>query len=289
MTDFQIYLNAIGREPLLTPAEEVELARLIKAAQALQGLPEEALTAQQKRQIKIGARARQRMVAANIRLAVNVAKKYKSRAKHLAIEDLTQEAVFGLVRAAEMFNPELGYKFSTYSYGWIRQSVMRAISNLDLAIRVPIHVKDQAFRYKREQERSFVRTGTMLSPQEAARRAEASLEMLEMGARAKSIMALNSILDTETELIDLVSSQDPEAGLLGELGIEPERIHEAVSRLPALSAEVLRRNFGLKNGQPEALTSIASSLGLSRDRTIKAQRQGKALLRQSLGLQGMRP
>ncbi|MFM7266989.1 MAG: sigma-70 family RNA polymerase sigma factor, partial [Cyanobium sp.] len=135
------YLSNIGRVPLLTAAEEIELAHHVQAGKQLQEIPAADLSAQQKRRLRMGQRARDRMMAANLRLVVSVAKKYQNQG--LELLDLVQEGAIGLERAVDKFDPAMGYKFSTYAYWWIRQGMTRAIDNSARTIRLPIHISEK--------------------------------------------------------------------------------------------------------------------------------------------------
>ena len=140
------YLSTIGRIPLLTPAEEIELGNQV---QAMMHLTEDCLlsneqkefTSRERRLIRIGRRAKERMMKANIRLVVSVAKKYQG--KGLELLDLVQEGSLGLERAVEKFDPTRGYKFSTYAFWWIRQSMTRAIACQSRTIRLPVHLSER--------------------------------------------------------------------------------------------------------------------------------------------------
>ena len=137
------YLSNIGRVPLLTPAEEIELGNQVQKMMVLteDGQLNETtkeFTPQEKRIIKIGRRAKERMMKANLRLVVSVAKKYQG--KGLELLDLVQEGSLGLERAVEKFDPTRGYKFSTYAFWWIRQSMTRAIACQSRTIRLPVHL-----------------------------------------------------------------------------------------------------------------------------------------------------
>ena len=140
------YLSNIGRVPLLTPAEEIELGNQVQKMMVLTEdgqLNEKTkeFTTQQKRIIKIGRRAKERMMKANLRLVVSVAKKYQG--KGLELLDLVQEGSLGLERAVEKFDPTRGYKFSTYAFWWIRQSMTRAIACQSRTIRLPVHLSER--------------------------------------------------------------------------------------------------------------------------------------------------
>lgn len=141
--DLSSWLQAAGRVPLLTPAEELHLGAMVRAWQDWPDGPDQAPTGVRRR----GLRARDRMVAANLRLVVSVAKKYGRAVerRRLSMLDALQEGSVGLVRAAELFEPAKGYKFSTYAYWWIRQALTRWLSSSDL-IRVPVHLRDRLNR-----------------------------------------------------------------------------------------------------------------------------------------------
>jgi len=131
------FLNQAGREPLLTIDEELILGRAVQEWQTME--PTESPTPEQRRIIRRGQRAKDRMFKANLRLVINVAKKYTKIAQHLELSDLIQEGNIGLNRAIEKFDPARGYKFSTYAYWWIRQGITRALTQCERTIRLPIH------------------------------------------------------------------------------------------------------------------------------------------------------
>jgi len=156
------YLSSIGRVPLLTPAEEIELAHHVQNMKKLLQIPETDRTQQNLYQIKIGKRARDRKMAANLRLVVSVAKKYQNQG--LELLDLVQEGAIGLERAVDIFVPAMGYKFSTYAYWWIRQGITRAIAEKSRAIRLPIHITEMLNKLKkgqRELSQEMSRTPTV--------------------------------------------------------------------------------------------------------------------------------
>ena len=141
------YLKSISKIPLLTPSEEIELAHHVQAMKKLLNVKEVDLTLNQRRCIRMGRRARDRMMAANLRLVVSIAKNYQNSG--LDLLDLIQEGSIGLSRAVDKFDPLLGYKFSTYSYWWIRQSITRALDNQSRMIRLPSHTTVKVFKMRR--------------------------------------------------------------------------------------------------------------------------------------------
>ena len=134
------YLNQIGRIPLLTAAEEIALGNAIQAMMPLVGKAD--LTKQEQKTIRAGNRAKKRMIQGNLRLVISVASKYSRMTTRLSMQDLIQEGNIGLIRAAEMFDPSRGYKFSTYAYWWIRQGIMRSTQTQDRMIRLPSGAPD---------------------------------------------------------------------------------------------------------------------------------------------------
>ncbi len=141
------YLSTIGRVPLLTAAEEIELAHHVQNMKKILGIPEAERDIRHRNKIRIGKKARDRMMAANLRLVVSVAKKYQNQG--LELLDLVQEGAIGLERAVDKFDPAMGYKFSTYAYWWIRQGMTRAIDNSARTIRLPIHISEKLSKMRR--------------------------------------------------------------------------------------------------------------------------------------------
>ena len=143
------YLEQIGRYALLRPEQEVELARLVQRAQQLE--QQTKLSPTEQRELRRGRRARERMIQANLRLVVTVAKTYQGRG--LDLMDLVQEGSLGLIRAVEKFDPTLGYRFSTYAWNWIRQAISRGLETKGRTLRLPIHVTQQLRALHRAHER----------------------------------------------------------------------------------------------------------------------------------------
>ena len=148
-SDLAPYLNMIGRVPLLTPSEEIILGTAVREWQDWLGGPNEAPPRVKRR----GLRARDRMMEANLRLVVHIAKKYAGRLQGMELLDLIQEGTIGLVRGAEKFDPARGYKFSTFAYWWIRQGIGRALAEKSGVIRIPLHQHEQASKMKMAAQR----------------------------------------------------------------------------------------------------------------------------------------
>jgi RNA polymerase primary sigma factor len=263
----------ISKAPLLTGAEELELSRVIQAGMAADASP------LQKRMAK---QAKDRMISSNVRLACNVAAKYHGRCRHLDIEDLAQEAIFGLYRAAELFDPKRGYKFSTYAYAWIKQSIHRAINNQDTCIRVPIHVHDQMSRF-----RTFAAANPCLSRQEVAAVSETSLRFIEMGARACGVASLNKLLscsdNSHLELMDLQAAEFVgEGNLMAEMGIEAGELANFIDHhLDEREAMIMRLHYGLDGTEPMTLAAIGKKLGISRERARQLRERATRRVRQA--------
>lgn len=172
----QAYLNEIGRYPLLTKAQEVSLGTQIQAWIAIQGKEESLLSEQDKKIARIGRRAKSKFINCNLRLVVNVARKYVRHCKTLDFMDLIQEGNLGLVRAIEKFDPTRGYAFSTYAYWWIRQSIQRSIQMTDYCIRLPIGIHESVHKITKTVERLSKTLGREPTLQEIADEAQLKLE-----------------------------------------------------------------------------------------------------------------
>ena len=147
------YLKEIGRYPLLTPSQEIELSRQAQRYIELRDTEGKPETPQEHRQYRVGKRAFDKMMTSNLRLVVNIAKKFVGRAGHTyGIMDLIQEGCIGRHRAVELFDSSRGYKFSTYSYWWIRQAICRGIDTSDRTIRIPIHALEKLNRLMKLRE-----------------------------------------------------------------------------------------------------------------------------------------
>ena len=198
------YLSEIGRRPLLTPDEEIELGNQVQKMMILteDGQLNEKIndfTTQQKRTIKIGRRAKERMMKANLRLVVSVAKKYQG--KGLELLDLVQEGSLGLERAVEKFDPTRGYKFSTYAFWWIRQSMTRAIDCQSRTIRLPVHLSERLASIRKVSRDLAHKLGAMPSRIEIAEAMEIDVEELDSVLRqALSTSSLDAVSYTHLTL-----------------------------------------------------------------------------------------
>jgi len=274
-----LYLSNIGRVPLLTAAEEIELAHHVQAAKRLQQA-QAALSPQQQRQLRMGQRARDRMMAANLRLVVSVAKKYQNHG--LELLDLVQEGAIGLERAVDKFDPALGYKFSTYAYWWIRQGITRAIDNCARTIRLPIHISEKLTKMRRITRELSHRLGRQPNRLEIAHAMGMPPEELE------ELLAQSAPCAS----LDAHAFGDEDRSTLGELIADPgsgdsfdtldrnllkEHLGSWLSQLNEREQQILRLRFGLEGSEPLTLAEIGRTLNVSRERV--RQLEARAILK----------
>jgi RNA polymerase sigma factor (sigma-70 family) len=271
-------LNGIGRVALLTPAEEVELGRQVRAWQDHPDGANQAPTAIQRR----GLRSRSRMVQANLRLVVHLAKKYRQRG--VAMEDLVQEGAIGLQRAVEKYDPSTGYRFSTYAYWWIKQALQRAVSQQAPTVRLPFHVADRLARMGATSQRlaqSLGRTPKRAELAAALGETEAQLLELERAAKLSHGCSLDSPLagDETSTLADLLDDGRTSPMEQLEHDLAQEELQSLVSRaqLNDREAMVLSERHG--QAEPTTLQALANRFGLSRERTRQLEQNALRKLR----------
>ena len=274
------YLSNIGRVPLLTPAEEIELAHHVQAMKRLQELPAAELTARQKHQIRMGTRARDRMMAANLRLVVSVAKKYQNQG--LELLDLVQEGAIGLERAVDKFDPAMGYKFSTYAYWWIRQGMTRAIDNSARTIRLPIHVSEKlskmrritrelSHRFGRQQNRLELAHAMGMQPQELE-------ELISQSAPCASLDAHARGDDDRSTLGELIADPNSNESMDSmDRSLQKEHLGTWLSQLNERERRIIELRFGLAGQEPLTLAEIGRQINVSRERV--RQLESKAILK----------
>ena len=274
------YLSSIGRVPLLTPAEEIELAHHVQKMKGLLDIPKEKVTPRERHQMRMGKRARDRMMAANLRLVVSVAKKYQNQG--LELLDLVQEGAIGLERAVDKFDPAMGYKFSTYAYWWIRQGMTRAIDNSARTIRLPIHISEKLSKMRRISRELSHRLGRQPSRVELA--GELGMEpkdLEDLMAQSAPCASLDSHARGEEdrstlgELIPDPNYDEPMEGM--DRNMQKEHLSGWLSQLNEREQKIMRLRFGLDGEEPLTLAEIGRQINVSRERV--RQLESKAILK----------
>jgi|GEM_PF-1341664 RNA polymerase primary sigma factor len=268
------FMQRAVKIPLLTPTEEIHLARSVQRMMAIQDSnPSGPYTKTESADIRRGTRAKERFISANIRLVASVAAKYHralNSSLDLQQEDLMQEGMFGLVRAVEKFDPERGYKFSTYAYWWIRQSIVRGMQVNGRTIKLPTHIHEKMFTLRQRQHSLSLKLGRAPSMQELADELALPLDLLEhvllVGTRPTSLDA--AVGDNDSPLMDAISDDGTSADQLNRLSddLDIERLRHALKQLPKRDQQILELRFGLNGNQPETLHAIGVRYGITRER-----------------------
>jgi RNA polymerase primary sigma factor len=258
-----LFMNQIGRYPLLTAAEEVELAKRIE-----RGDPA----------------AKERMINSNLRLVVHVARRYT--AQGISQGDLIQEGVIGLNRAVEKFDWRKGFKFSTYATWWIRQACQRAVANQSKTIRIPVHVDERRRKLARARQRFEVAEGREPTVEELARAAELELHHAREALEAvEANVSLNRPVgdDGDGELGDLFADPDVTDGMEeAERILRDAGVRRAIAALPDRERRVVELRFGF-DGESLTLEAIGRELGLTRERVRQLEKSAFARLAGDLG------
>ena len=252
------YLSATRRYPLLTTTQEIELGRQVQAMQAIKASGRTDLTRAEKRAMRLGQRAAQRMICSNLRLVVSVAKRYARMCQSLELMDCISLGNIGLARAVETFDPASGYKFSTYAYWWIRQNIMRGMMDSDRMIRVPIHQYEKANKLRR-----ILREQPHLSIEEAVKLIGTTVE----DVRRVATVWNNTSLDVEAvdglPLLTLVPDEGPSVEERAEMTDAAEKLQDLLGYLEESQREVLELRYGLR-GEPQTFAQISKGRGCTR-------------------------
>ena len=293
------YLHEIGRIPLLSNEEEIIYGKQVQQMMALfevqeniaqnsDRLPTEqewAEAAGLEREIlhsliRVGTRAKRKMIEANLRLVVSVAKKYQKR--NLELLDLVQEGTLGLERAVDKFDPTKGFKFSTYAYWWIRQAITRAIAQQARTIRLPVHITEKLNKIKKAQRQLSQDLGRVATVAEIA---------YELNIKTDQVRECLSLSRQPISLdLRIGDNQDTElAELLEDTGRSPDNYVERESlrtdlqsllkELPEKQRQVMILRYGLEDGQEMSLASISKRMDLSREQVRQLERQAMDYLR----------
>ncbi|WP_404786810.1 RNA polymerase sigma factor RpoD/SigA [Altericista sp. CCNU0014] len=261
-------MHNAARFPLLTSDREIELSRQVQAMVKVLELTESQRPEDWPSIVNRGKRAKDLMIQSNLRLVVNVAQRYRNRG--LPFEDLIQEGTIGLSRGVELFDPERGYKASTYLYAWIKQSITLAIGNASRMIRLPIYMKDRIHKLQSLTREMMQATGKRPSAETLREAMELDEKQWKytLGALRDAISydVLVSTKDSETSLVELLPSEleTPQDRL--EALCERERLASILNGIDRREAHVLELRYGIDRGEGRSLAEVGKVMGLSRER-----------------------
>ena len=242
----QMFLNEAGRYPLLTAAEEVELAKRIERGDTA---------------------AKDRMITSNLRLVVSIARRYQTQG--ITLGDLIQEGTIGLIRATEKFDWRKGFKFSTYATWWIRQAVQRGVANKARTIRIPVHVVEREQKVARTERELAAKLGYAPSEEEIATHAKLPLNQVrEVREAARSVASTDAPIgnDGDTSFGELFATGGPTTEDEVDATIRGDAVRRAVAKLPDRHRDVISLRFGLVGDGPTSLEQIGKQLGITRER-----------------------
>ena len=291
------YLRDIGRIPLLEHDEEILLGRQVQRLMEIRTIKDELQLDDNKdvsrvldvpykdlrKQIRDGEKAKDKMVTANLRLVVSVAKKYTKR--NMDLLDIIQEGTIGLVRGVEKFDPGRGYKFSTYAYWWIRQGITRAIAEKSRAIRLPIHVTENLNKLKKAQRELSQINGQLPNVFELSEYLNLKVdEIKDLMCKARQPTSLEIKIgeNRDTALIDLLEDKTQLPEMLLEQQFIKDDIRELVNELPEMQAAVISMRYGIGEDifEPMSMTAIGQVLNMSRDRVRTLEHKALKNLRE---------
>jgi RNA polymerase primary sigma factor len=266
----QLFLNELGRFPLLTASEEIELAKRIERGDLA---------------------AKERMILSNLRLVVSIAKKYQG--SELPLLDLIQEGIFGLVRAAEKFDWRKGYKFSTYATFWIRQAIQRGIETKARTIRIPIHVGQRERKIAKAERDLATKLGRTPTDEEIAEHADLTVEHVREAREAiRTITSLDRPVgeEGETAFGDLLPSDEPTPEEEVSISLAEETLRRAVERLPEPEQQVVKLRYGIDGAAagPTPLRETAERVGLTPAEVRRVEHQALKRLSMERELEALR-
>ncbi|MEU3016143.1 MULTISPECIES: RNA polymerase sigma factor RpoD [unclassified Nocardiopsis] len=279
----RLYLREIGRVPLLTAREEVDLAKAVEAGLYAQRLaPDQVRSADELAAlVEEGGRAKRRLIEANLRLVVSIAKRYMGRG--LLFLDLIQEGNLGLIRAVEKFDHTKGFKFSTYATWWIRQAITRAIADQARTIRIPVHMVETINRLVRVQHQLHQKLGREPSVAEISSAAGCGGErVLEIRRIAREPVSLQApIGEEESDFGDFIEDSDAVAPVeAAAFTLLQEQLRILLGGLSERERRIIRLRFGLADGRPRTLEEVGREFGVTRERIRQIEAKTLAKLRQ---------
>jgi len=250
----QLFLSEAGRFPLLTAAEEVELAKRVERGDKA---------------------AKDTMINSNLRLVVSIAKRYQGHG--LSLLDLIQEGIIGLIRAVEKFDWRRGYKFSTYATWWIRQAVQRGVANKSRTIRIPVHIVEREQRIARAERELTLKLERPPTDEEVAKTAKLSLKHVrEVRAAARAVASLDKPLgeESDTAFGKIVATDHGAVEEEVVIGLGENALRAAIERLPEREKRVIKLRYGLDGDpDPKSLEQIGREMGLTRERVRQIEMQ----------------
>jgi RNA polymerase nonessential primary-like sigma factor len=293
------YLREIGRVPLLTREQEIvygkqvqQMMTLLDAKEALAKKLHREPSSEEwanlvhqpetdvKQTVAQGKRAKQKMIEANLRLVVAIAKKYQKR--NMEFLDLIQEGTLGLERGVEKFDPMRGYKFSTYAYWWIRQAITRAIAQQGRTIRLPIHITEKLNKIKKVQRELAQKFGRSPTPTEIAKELELEpAQIREYLNMARQPVSLDVRVgdNQDTELQEMLEDDGPSPEYYTTQEFLRQDLNTLLAELTPQQREVVALRFGLEDGNEMSLAKVGERLNLSRERVRQLEHQALAHLR----------
>jgi RNA polymerase primary sigma factor len=265
----QLFLNEIGRYPLLTAAQEVDLAKRIERGDM---------------------RAKEQMINSNLRLVVSIAKHYQGHG--LSLLDLIQEGIIGLIRAAEKFDWRKGFKFSTYATWWIKQAVQRGVANKARTIRIPVHVVEREQKVLRAERELIAKNERTPTDEEIAAQAKLSLKHVrEVRAAARAVASLDKPVGDEdsAHFGDLFAAHGPRPDEEVEVELTEQALRRAIADLPEREQAIVKLRYGLDGDpEPKSLEEIGRIMGITRERVRQLEADALRRLAEWREFEGLR-
>ncbi len=290
------YLSEIGRHQLLTPEQELTMGRKVQAMVKITNRcllaggkgPECEYNNEEKRTIRLGERAKNHMITANLRLVVNLAKRYQG--KGLELLDLIQEGTLGLTRAVEKYDPTRGHRFSTYAYWWIRQGLNRALSTQSRTIRIPVNVNEKLTKLRAAKSRLMQRNGQAPTADQLAKFMKMPLSDIEelLGCELRSItVSLQGVVKSKadpSELVDILPSEQTPPMEIAELSERSDSVWTLLdkSNLTPKERTIVKLRFGLDGtNEWRTLAEVARHMNCSREYCRQVVQRALRKLRQT--------